>query len=414
MKKIYYTLFAAVNLIVCQAQNSINGPMGVYGPQYNAATTLLNGGNALVGAGGNWYLGGNVTSADKGNPNSPGAAGRSEAILFSGSGTYSNASSSNFIDGYAGVVSPVSSFVLPIGTTNASSFYAPVTVPANGNTFTAAYFSGSGAALSTLISGKTVTVFSPYIDVVTTGANAGAYTLTYPPGFASLGHDYLLGSVDGGTSYTVLAPVSPYNVAGGTVNPSSIAVPSGSSRIAFATTTMVLSFKLLSLNAVPAANSAILLNWVTGTEANNRGFYIERSADAGISWSNLGFVSTKAAGGNSNAILSYKFNDPSPVNGINYYRLRQTDIDGKTTLSYIVSAMISGTGVKIYPNPVNNVLQVTGANPDARFTITGMLGQTLITSTNIRAINVSALLPGNYCLQILSAGKIQTIQFEKK
>jgi hypothetical protein len=44
-------------------------------------------------------------------------------------------------------------------------------------------------------------------------------------------------------------------------------------------------------------------------------------------------VATIEGAGNSTQELSYSFADDGPYGGVSYYRLRQTDFDGKTTVS---------------------------------------------------------------------------------
>jgi hypothetical protein len=70
----------------------------------------------------------------------------------------------------------------------------------------------------------------------------------------------------------------------------------------------------------------IILNWTTSSETNNDYFTIERSAD-GTTFEALATVN---AAGSSNSLNNYGFNDIDPVNGINYYKLMQTDFDGIT------------------------------------------------------------------------------------
>jgi hypothetical protein len=69
----------------------------------------------------------------------------------------------------------------------------------------------------------------------------------------------------------------------------------------------------------------IELKWTTGTEINNDFFTIERSRDM-YGWEVLGFVQ---GAGNSSVPLSYSFSDLRPLDGLAYYRLKQTDFDGK-------------------------------------------------------------------------------------
>lgn len=69
----------------------------------------------------------------------------------------------------------------------------------------------------------------------------------------------------------------------------------------------------------------VLLDWSTSQELNNRFFTIERSAD-GINFSFLGQVD---GSGTSSVTNNYRLVDYNPMEGVNYYRLSQTDLDGK-------------------------------------------------------------------------------------
>jgi len=85
-----------------------------------------------------------------------------------------------------------------------------------------------------------------------------------------------------------------------------------------------LPIELLSFTPQIKADQ-IVLNWTTGTEINNDFFTIERSRDL-YGWEVLGFVN---GAGNSSVPLSYSFSDLRPLDGLAYYRLKQTDFDGK-------------------------------------------------------------------------------------
>ncbi|MCF0064705.1 choice-of-anchor D domain-containing protein [Dyadobacter chenwenxiniae] len=86
-----------------------------------------------------------------------------------------------------------------------------------------------------------------------------------------------------------------------------------------------LPVNLIEFNAV-AADPVIALQWLTASETNNAGFHIERSANA-ANWQDIGFVKGAGTAVTTN---EYRFEDNSPMPGMNYYRLRQTDFDGKT------------------------------------------------------------------------------------
>lgn len=87
---------------------------------------------------------------------------------------------------------------------------------------------------------------------------------------------------------------------------------------------IILPIELLSFGA-QARPDRIDLRWTTGTEINNDYFTIERSRDL-YGWEVLGHVQ---GAGNSSIPLSYSFNDTRPLDGVAYYRLKQTDFDGK-------------------------------------------------------------------------------------
>lgn len=207
------------------AQNFITGPTGVYGPQHNAATAIGKGGSVLVGTGGTWMLGGNITSADKGGSNKPTAAGRAETISFDSTGTYSGAATKTtgtgfVIDGYAVSSHKSGAFVLPIGD---SAMAYPVTIPA-GSTVTAAYFKGRGADQIATIYGARDSVYSQYLDFPA-GFSAGVYKLSYPVGFDTKAQALIVSSSNtsaGGTGpktvYTFLTNSPAFGASGRSVS----------------------------------------------------------------------------------------------------------------------------------------------------------------------------------------------------
>ncbi|MCZ4409812.1 T9SS type A sorting domain-containing protein [Cryomorphaceae bacterium 1068] len=90
----------------------------------------------------------------------------------------------------------------------------------------------------------------------------------------------------------------------------------------------VLPITLLSFQA-EAKGQQVITDWITATEINNDFFSIERSKD-GIFWEQVGTIE---GAGDSHTELSYSLTDQRPYTGISYYRLRQTDFDGTSTLS---------------------------------------------------------------------------------
>ena len=99
------------------------------------------------------------------------------------------------------------------------------------------------------------------------------------------------------------------------------------------------------------------LDWITFSELNNEGFFIERSGD-GKTFESLGFVKGK---GNSTFANGYTFKDDSPLMQlISYYRLRQLDFNGKEAFSKII-ALRRGenlNGPKVFPSPFRDQLNI--------------------------------------------------------
>lgn len=100
------------------------------------------------------------------------------------------------------------------------------------------------------------------------------------------------------------------------------------------------------------------LNWSTATESNNKGFYIERSKD-GRNFTSIGFVN---GAGNSSQIKNYTYTDGT-LKDINvsttYYRLRQVDLDGKSTYSNVLSLDLKNIFKwRVYPNPIKNIATI--------------------------------------------------------
>lgn len=118
-----------------------------------------------------------------------------------------------------------------------------------------------------------------------------------------------------------------------------------------------LPIELLSFSA-ECSNQNIIISWITASEINNHFFTIERSAD-GVDFQNIGTI---AGAGNSNQNLYYTFEDSETLEGISYYRLKQTDFDGKFEYSKVIAVencKESSMELSIYPNPSNGIFFLT-------------------------------------------------------
>ena len=95
----------------------------------------------------------------------------------------------------------------------------------------------------------------------------------------------------------------------------------------------------------------VLLSWQTETERNNDYFTVEKTLD-GIDYEIVGIVHSN---GNSITINRYVLNDFNLSNNIIYYRLKQTDFDGKVTYSKLISVDNRG-----YENIVVGIYNLLG------------------------------------------------------
>ena len=155
--------------------------------------------------------------------------------------------------------------------------------------------------------------------------------------------------------------------------------------------------------------SSNLLEWSTATELNNDHFDIERSSN-GISFEKIGIVK---GSGNSSTPLHYQAADNHPLGGNNYYRLRQTDIDGKYAYSVviIVANGAAKNGVKLYPNPCKDNLTINlGSVVDnVQITISDMTGKIISESAYRQQQLIPLKMRGAAGLYFIKVSKGNTV-----
>jgi len=107
---------------------------------------------------------------------------------------------------------------------------------------------------------------------------------------------------------------------------------------------------------VTAEGTAAKLEWRTASEQNNKGFEIYRSGND-KQFVKLGQVIARGTGS------TYSYYDKSPLNGNNYYRLVQIDLDGKPTAlgERVLNFEFTDLNVQLYPNPSKGKVRVTFA-----------------------------------------------------
>jgi Leucine-rich repeat (LRR) protein len=161
-------------------------------------------------------------------------------------------------------------------------------------------------------------------------------------------------------------------------------------------------------------NGKTVIDWITANELNTQSFVIEHSTDAST-YSVIGNVKAVGSGANN-----YTFTDNSPVNGINYYRLKSVDIDGAFTYSKVVSVQltINKNKLLVYPNPSRDNILITGTHLSSLQVIDN-LGRvvkviSLVDASN-PTVNISTLQAGAYHLRVQTTdGNVSVATFIKE
>ena len=116
-----------------------------------------------------------------------------------------------------------------------------------------------------------------------------------------------------------------------------------------------LPIELIDFNAFEN-DGIIYIDWATVSEINNDYFTIERSKDG----SDFEFIDEVLGAGTSNELRTYGILDEDPYYGISYYRLKQTDFDGKFEYSDLVSVnVLRELHFTVNPNPACDKLEMT-------------------------------------------------------
>ena len=165
------------------------------------------------------------------------------------------------------------------------------------------------------------------------------------------------------------------------------------------TTAAALPVTLSSFTAKQTTDNNVALAWVTASESVNKGFSIERQEEGSGKFQSLGFIASKAEGGNSQTTLAYSFKDVTAKKGTNMYRLVQEDLDGKKTYSEVRVVKLNGQSVSmVFPNPSNGAVNISRTADGKKMNIQ-VIDQS---GTIIRQL--SNITDANYKLNIQKSG----------
>ncbi|HEX6915014.1 MAG TPA: zinc-dependent metalloprotease family protein [Chitinophagaceae bacterium] len=144
----------------------------------------------------------------------------------------------------------------------------------------------------------------------------------------------------------------------------------------------------LNFTATRNGAKAVAVEWSTANEINNKLFEVQRSRD-GNYFETIGTVN---AGGPGN-IHYYLFNDLKPFAGVNYYRLKQVDMDGKFSYSTIAKVSM----------PDHYHIYSMSPNPAADKTMLSF--EMLLTNVQLRLVDVSGKNVYSLSKPVVAAGE---------
>lgn len=164
-----------------------------------------------------------------------------------------------------------------------------------------------------------------------------------------------------------------------------------------------LPVELISFSAKPVGNS-VQLTWTTAWERNAQQFIVQRSQDL----NEFNAIGSLPARGTTEQRQIYTLTDEWPLDGTNYYRLRQVDSDGQVTYSKPVAATSGDTApaLELVENPVDgqeiraHVRNMAGSTYRL-MTLSGHESPVRVTTGSdgiLRLTLLRPLLPGTYWL----------------
>jgi zinc metalloprotease ZmpB len=177
--------------------------------------------------------------------------------------------------------------------------------------------------------------------------------------------------------------------------------------------TFVVPVHFIRFDAVKQV-SKTRINWTVANETHTRFYTIERSSD-GVSFTGIANIN---ASGNLQTEHSYSINDNRPLAGKNYYRIKETALDGSVSHTNIALVHFAEPAwAEIYPNPVTDILNIYTAAKSGVVTVYKTNGAMVLSKTfnqssassgSYIAIPVTALPAGMYQVRITSRKETHT------
>lgn len=176
-----------------------------------------------------------------------------------------------------------------------------------------------------------------------------------------------------------------------------------------------LPVEFISFKGEPESQT-IRLEWLTASEKNNAYFDVEKMNED-YSWS---VIETIAGKGNSSGITTYLSYDEHP-DPINYYRIRQVDLNRQSSLSETISVDYKTEASNkplLYPVPANTILTIDYERPVQNVEVFSSEGLAIETGFEKQEkgvrLNITSLAQGIYFLKLYTRSEVIVTRFIKE
>lgn len=164
---------------------------------------------------------------------------------------------------------------------------------------------------------------------------------------------------------------------------------------------IILPVKFISFSGSLVSQDQVRLDWKINVDKDHKAFEIERSGDN----SNFSVIGTL------NTLPPYSYTDKEPLQGNNYYRIREIGKSGSIIYSHIILVqMLNNIAFTIFPNPAGNFIYLrinSKWNENLEIEINDIQGMKILTrqwkvnaGTNEINMNVQQLISQVYILKL--------------
>ena len=303
--------------------------------------------------------------------------------------------------------------LFPIGLSNS---YTPVWVNATSGNFKASVTPPQTAApmgMSKInVEWNVQRIFGPPTADMTVQWNTSDETA----GFTSLRNNCKLHHYNSSMGlWESLTPTGGATTSGTVHTKTALAVDAFSPFTMFTSSTLYVEFT--QFTGRKAGNRTAQLSWTTAAEKGNLGFEIEKNTEGGT-FEKIGFVKSK---GDAATPTNYTFSDNNFTKTA-YYRLKQTDLNGQTTFSKIVTIEndTKNDVISVFPNPIlrGSLLNIELANntvsENIKVEIYNLNGQLMQQQRGVAPLQTEAWKSGVYIVKIVNTVNVVTFRVVKQ